>query len=372
LASITVAPTNYPAFASSLAPVIWATYPNLTNFNLLPNTLAYEAGLTVTSSDPNIISVNAQNMLTTFRPGTVTLTATYLGKTSSAVVRVDNQAVLTHRYSFTSDASDSVGGADGVLAGTASVTNGQVQLDGGSGDYVSLPGGLLSAYRSATIDIWATISSGQQHWSRLWEFADVGPATANELYFAPAWNAGANAAFFSFDPPDGGVNLGPQSPAMTNATVHLTCLVGDGTVQIYSNAVLYLAATNFIAPASQAGDAGSWIGYSPYGDPGIDGSVDEYRIYQGLLSPEEIEASDVQGPNVPLSTSNAALTASASGGNAVLSWPVATAGFAVESSPSLNPGTPWTTLTNAPTLVGNRWQLTVPNSQTSQFYRLIR
>ena len=40
------------------------------------------------------------------------------------------------------------------------------------------------------MDIWATISSGQQHWSRLWEFADVGPATANELYFAPAWNAG--------------------------------------------------------------------------------------------------------------------------------------------------------------------------------------
>jgi hypothetical protein len=372
LASITVAATNYPAFSPLVAPVIWATYASLTNFNLLPNTMASEAALVVTSSNTNIVSVNAQNMLTTFRPGIVTLSATYLGKTSSAVVQVGDQSVLTHRYSFTSDASDSVGGANGTLVGTASVSGGQVQLDGGSGDYVSLPGGLLGGYNSATMDVWATISASQQHWSRLWEFADVGPATANELYFAPAWNAGANAAFFSFDPPDGGVNLGPQSPALINQTVHLTCVVGDGSVDIYTNAGLYLAITNYIAPASQAGNGGSWIGYSPYGDPGITGSVDEYRIYEGRLSPEEIQASDVLGPNATLSTSNATLSALAIAGNIVLSWPVANAGFAVQASPTLNPGSTWTTLTNAPILVGSKWQLTVPSSGTDQFYRLIR
>jgi hypothetical protein len=371
LVSITVAPTNYPAFSLAVTPVIWATYAKLTNFNLLPNLMAMEFGLVVTSSDTNIIGVNSQNMLTTFRPGTVTLTATYLGKTSSAVVRVGNQAVLTHRYSFTTDDSDSVGGANGTNEGNAAVSGGALQLDGGAGDYVALPGGLLGTYRSATVDIWATISTAQQHWSRLWEFADVGPATANEFYFAPAWNAGANAAFLSYNPPDGGVNLGPQSPAM-DQPVHLTCLVSDGSVDLYTNGVPYLSATGVFAPASQAGTVGSWIGYSPYGDPGITGSVDEYRIYEGRLSPEEVEASDVLGPDKILSTTNAVLSASASGGNIVLSWPVANAGFAVESSPSLNPKTSWTTLTNAPTLAGNQWQLIVPNSGTNQFYRLIR
>jgi hypothetical protein len=371
LSSITVAATNYPAFSQLLAPVILASYANLANFNMLPNVYAAVNGLAVSSSNPSIISVNAQNMLTTYRPGTVTLSATYLGKTASATVRVQNQASLTHRYSFTSDASDSVGGANGTLVGTAAVSGGQVQLDGGSGDYVSLPGGLLSTYRSATMDIWTTINSSQQHWARLWEFADVGPATANEVYFAPAWNSGANAAFLSDGVPFGGANIGPQSPALISQTVHLTCLLADGSMDLYTNGVLYLRTTSVTAPANQAGNSGSWIGYSPYGDPGISGSVDEYRIYQGRLSPEEIEASDVIGPNLTLST-NATLSASVSGGNIILSWPVANAGFAVETKASISNGTPWTTLTNAPILVGNQWQLTLPDTGTSQFYQLIR
>lgn len=375
LSSITVAATNYPAFSAAVAPVIWATYASLTNFNLLPNLMAMEAGLVVTSSDPSIASVNSLNMLTTFRPGTVTLTAVYQGKTNSAVVQIKNEAVLTHRYSFTTDDSDSVGGADGTNEGTASVEGGQLQLDGGSGDYVALPGGLLSSYRSATMDIWATISSGQQHWSRLFEFADPNPnppsGAQNEVYFAPAWNSAANATFLSFGVTFDGGSL-VQSPATVNQTVHLTCLLADGSLDIYTNGVLYLATTGVLAPASQAGNAGSWIGYSPYGDPGIDGSVDEYRIYQGRLSPEEIEASDVLGPNETLSTTNADLSAAAIGKNIVLSWPLANAGFAVQASSSLNSAASWTTLSNAPTLVGTQWQLIVPSSGTNQFYRLIR
>jgi len=374
LTNITVAATNYPAFTAAIPPAIWATYANLTNFNMLPNLMAAASGLVVTSGNTNIISVNAQNMLTTYRPGTVTLTAVYQGKTSSAVVRVNNQAVLTHRYSFTTNYNDSVGGANGTNVGTASISGGQVQLDGGSGDYVSLPGGLLSTYRSASMDIWATITSSQMAWSRLWEFADLesgSPAGVNELYFAPAWNSGDTATFLSDGVPFGGGSLG-QSGALTNQTVHLTCLVADGELVLYTNGSLYLSTTGIVAPANQAGNAGSWIGFSPYGDPGINGSVDEYRIYQGLLSPEEIKASDVLGPNATLTTTNAPLTASMSGGSIVLSWPVANAGFAVEAKPNLSYSTPWTTLTNAPTLVGNRWQLIVPNSGTNQFYKLVR
>jgi hypothetical protein len=372
LTSITVSAVDYPAFSPLLAPVVWANYASLSNFNLLPNTMASEPGLVITSSDPTIISVNAQNMLSTFRPGTVTLTATFQGKTSSATVRVANEAILTHRYNFTNDASDSVGNAEGTNEGTASESGGQLQLDGGSGDYVALPGGLMSTYRSATLDMWATVSSAQQHWSRIWEFADVGPATANELYFAPAWNSGANQMFASFDPPDGGFNLGPQSPPLINETVHLTVVLGDGSVDVYTNAVLAMSQTSFIAPASQAGWVGSWIGYSPYGDPGITGSIDEYRIYEGRLSLEEIQASDVLGPDVVLSTTNAPLSAKASGGNIVLTWPAASAGFAVEGKSSLSPNTPWTTLTNAPTLVGSQWELILPTTGGDQFYRLVR
>jgi hypothetical protein len=368
LSSISVAATSYPAFSPLIAPVVLANYASLSNFNLMPNVYARASALVVTSSDPSVLSVNANNLLTTHRPGTVTLSATYLGKTSSAVVEVRNQAVLAHRYSFETDASDSVGAANGTLVGTANVSGGQLQLDGGAGDYVSLPGGLLASYCSATMDAWATIDAAQQHWSRLFQFGDVGPAIANELYFAPAWNPAANAAFASFGVPFGGANLGPQAPAIVGQTVHITLLVGDGSMELYSNGVPYLSAS-ITAPVSQAGIVGSWVGYSPYGDPGITGSVDEYRIYQGRLAPEEILASDLLGPNQTLSTT-ASLKATSSGGQLVLSWPLANAGFSVQSSTSLS-GSNWVTLTNAPVLVGNtNWQVTLPESSQAQFFRL--
>jgi hypothetical protein len=55
----------------------------------------------------------------------------------------------------------------------------------------------------------------------------------------------------------------------------------------------------------------------------------------------------------------------------VLNWPVAAAGFSVQARSSLGSGG-WTTLTNAPTLVGSAWQVTVPATGTAQFYRIWR
>ena len=58
-------------------------------------------------------------------------------------------ANLTHRYNFNSDARDSVGGADGVLQGGASVSGGALVLDGISG-YLALPANLVTGYAAIT------------------------------------------------------------------------------------------------------------------------------------------------------------------------------------------------------------------------------
>ena len=89
------------------------------------------------------------------------------------------------------------------------------------------------------------------------------------------------------------------------------------------------------------------------------------------MAPDEIVASDVLGPNALLSTS-VSVKASVSGGNVVLSWPVAAAGFSVQAKSNLASGN-WVTLTNAPVLVGNTtWQTTVPRTGGVQFFRLWR
>jgi hypothetical protein len=142
-------------------------------------------------------------------------------------------------------------------------------------------------------------------------------------------------------------------------------------MEVYTNGVLEGRTSGLIAPADQAGTNSAWIGHSPFPDPGINGSVDEYRIYRGRLSPEEILASDVVGPNQTLSTV-ASMNVTASAGNVVLSWPVAAAGFAAQASADLSSARNWTTITNAPTLSGTNWQLTLPMSGAARFLRLAR
>jgi len=378
LSSIVVVPTNYPAYAALVAPVVLANYANLANFNLLPTltaggnaALGGPQGLVITSSDPTIVRVNAQNMLTTFRPGTVTLTASYGGKTNSAVVQVRNLAALAHRYNFNTDgdASDSVGAANGTLQGAATVSGGQLQLTGGNGDYLQLPAGMLQDYGAVTVDTWANLGAAQ-NWARLWEFADVGPATQNEFYFAPGWNPNPPTAnFYSAGFPWGASKS--VNGALGNQLLHITCEYGNGWMAVYTNGVLEGSVTNIVAPASSAGTVSTTIGHSPFNDPGILGSIDEFRVYRGLLAPDEIVASDLLGPNQTLSTA-ASLHAVQSSGNVVLNWPLANAGFAVQMSSSLsNPN--WVTLTNVPSLVGsNTWQISVPNSGGMQFFRLSR
>lgn len=378
LSSIVVAATNYPAYAAQVPPVILANYANLANFNLLPTvtaggnvTLSGPQGLVVTSSDPTIISVNAQNMLTTYRPGTVTLTASYGGKTNSAVVQVRNKASLAHRYSFNTDgdASDSVGGANGTLQGVATVSGGQLQLTGNNADYLQLPSGMLLSNAAVTIDTWANLGPAQ-NWARLWEFTDVGPATQNEFYFAPGWNPNPpNAHFYNAGFPWGGNKQ--VTGALGSQLLHITCEYGNGWMAVYTNGVFESGVTNLVAPASSAGTVSASIGHSPFNDPGILGSIDEFRIYNGLLSPDEIVASDLLGPNQTLSTA-ATLNAVRASGNITLNWPLADAGFSVQTSSNLSNPT-WITLTNAPSLTSsNTWQISVPASGGLQFFRLWR
>lgn len=364
LVSIQVPAMAYPAYSPIFPPTVLATYDNLADFNLLPNNSAAATGLALTSSDSSVLQVLPNNMVRTFRPGTVTLTANYLGKTSSATITVKNVGTLTHRYTFNTDTNDSVGTADGILHGTASVSGGSLVLDGGVDSYLELPPGLLKGYDAVTVDTWVTFGAAQT-WARLWYFGDD---RANEFYIAPSVNGGS-AHWYSLGIPVGGDTI-TIPPQWESQTLHITALYGNGTMEYYTNGVLHGSASPNSGRLDEVGSWFSWIGKSPYPDPFLIANVDEFRIYQGCLAPDEIQASDILGPDTLLSTS-ASLTANLSGGDLVLSWPVAAAGFSVQATSDLGSGA-WTTLTNAPSLVGDTWQVSVPTSAGPQFYRLWR
>ena len=130
-------------------------------------------------------------------------------------------AALTHRYSFTTDASDSVGGANGTLVNGASITGGQVNLANGGNpgfpsngtgttqpQYVSLPADLLPNSGSASIDVFQTIS-GSGFYTETFYFAN----TTNSVQ-APAGSRVSPAQFLM------GVNSRPGLDTRPGRVVH--------------------------------------------------------------------------------------------------------------------------------------------------------
>jgi hypothetical protein len=366
LLSIQVQPQTCAAYSGEVPPMVLANYANLSGFNLLPNLTASVLGLTLSSDNTNVLVVLPNNMIRPVSPGQATLTASYQGANSSAVIKVKNVGTLAHRYSFTTDASDSVGGANGTLNGGATITSGAVQLDTATTTYVDLPPGLIHNYNAVTVEAWATFNN-TPNWARLWFFGDN---RANEYYFAPVVDGGSDNRYSGGFPMDG-ITFDFPPPLPTNS-VHITCILGNGSFEIWTNGVLQAQNQTYLGNIGQVGVTYSRIGWSPYNDPGCASSLDEFRIYNGRLAPQEIQASDVLGPNQTLNTSSPTLKARPGVGTLTLSWPLANAGFSVQSSINLASGN-WTTLTNVPTMVGNtNWQVTIPETGNAQFLRLWR
>jgi hypothetical protein len=274
---------------------------------------------------------------------------------------------LAHRYSFTSNAWDSIGMAHGSLQGNATVTNQALQLTGAAGGYVNLPGGLVSGSSAVTIEFWANFG-GNGNWARVFDFGNIAGANGqNYLFFSPHTpptvttlniNAGGSLGFL-----DVAGNLDHQ-------TLHVVCLVDPvaGYLAIYTNGVLRDARTTTVPSLTSVSTAWSFIGRSLFSaDAWLNATIDELRIYDGRLTPAEIAGNYQHGPNtlalpVSLVQSNTASTIT-------LSWPDWAIDFTAEAT--TDPNT-WAAVTPTPTLVADQWQVSILKTNSARFFRLKR
>ncbi len=210
---------------------------------------------------------------------------------------------LTHRYSFTSNASDSIGAANGTLQGGAVITNGAVALDGASG-FVDLPNNLLTNYNSVSFEAWVT-DNGSGTWARIWDF---GNSTAGE----GASGTGNGYMFLTLQSVSGTVR-GAFTPAMAEQIVewsghpaldqpaHVVMTVNGTThvASLYLNGALVGSNNSFtLTPATVGTTLNDWLGRSQFsGDPFFDGAIDEFRIYSGALSADDVLADYQAGPD---------------------------------------------------------------------------
>lgn len=276
---------------------------------------------------------------------------------------------LAHRYSFNGNAADSIGMAHGRLFGNATITNNALKLTGTSGGYVGLPGGLVSWSSAATFEFWATFGTNAD-WARVFDFgATNGNNGSQYVFFSPRTGIGSHR--FEIVTAQGSFTRDP-TPTLENRTVHVVCILDrtNNYAAIYTNGVLELAASAIIPPLTGVSTNLGYLGRSLFNFDGwLNGTIDEFRIYDGRLTPEEIAANFKAGPDalaLPL-----ALEATPVANGLELQWPSYGAGFAVETVDQLA-GPPWMSSGAAAVILNGYYRATQPATNGANFFRLKR
>jgi uncharacterized protein YjdB len=319
-ATITVAST--PPVFTQLPANVTAVNGDTVIFSVaaLGGDLAYQWSLGsmpiagATNSSLTLVNIGSTNA------GTYSvLVSNNLGSTNASATLTIQQAVLLHRYSFVSDASDSVGGANGAIiapananGGAATIANG-LSLPGntsggfGYSGYVSLPAGLLTNTTSLTVEVWVTQNQGNE-WATVWDFGNNGSQNF-ELCPVPASGRNSGNMISAFTPNGNEVDLNTPTafPNGVEQYVSETFSYGDLTASLYTNGVLDATAVLPNAtyrPGAIGGAAGTsenMLGNDVYGDDQFSGTIYEFRIWDGAVSPVYIALSAIAGPGVVVS-----------------------------------------------------------------------
>jgi hypothetical protein len=202
-------------------------------------------------------------------------------------------AVLTHRYSFDTDASDLIGGANGILQGNAAIANGALVLDG-TNSSVGLPNDLFTNYSSVSFEVWYVDAAVSNPNNQLYNFS--GPLGGMNCYLFGQGNHFIGTISNSVNlpiPAVGGTNhlIWTQDSASQTAWIYINGTLAAQSVSFTNTPAMIGSTTNNLIGAGATNIAAS----------NFKGSILEFRTYQGALSPLDAAVLDAFGPEQPQS-----------------------------------------------------------------------
>jgi len=368
-----------PIVAGQLvASTVWGQQAG-TWFNLTTND---NHAIAWSSANTNVAVVDIAGHVTGVGAGTAGIIATYasLGLAATQMVQVSYvPSTLVHRYSFSetsgTNCADSVGGAawDGTAPRGGTFGGGQLALAAASQQYVQLPAGIITNLAAVTLDAWASF----------------GTLPGACFFYGLGNTSGTQGIDYIFCQPQNGriaitdtdysgeqnslPRIAGDWSGLTN--LHITSVYNPpaGYLALYTNGVLLAVNTGITVPLSSVNAVVNYIGRSLYsGDAYFNFSLDEFRIYRGALSASEIAASQALGPDQVLTTNSPAVHAVSAGGYLTLAWPLAAAGYTVQVRTNLMLGDWSNVAAPVPQISGSEWQITLPATDYTGFYRLQR
>lgn len=218
-------------------------------------------------------------------------------------------ASLLHRFSFNDGtAKDSVGSASGTLHGPgATISGGKLFLSNdptASGDKIShleFSGPLLpKSGTSVSLVVWFSAQDVGE-FSRVLNFGDSeGTEGKQFIYFAPRIVDGAARIAITGSDVGSKTNIDPA--ALDDGKLHSVAIVIDGQKQelhVFIDGQEPRPAEPLGANTlDKVRPVQNWLGRSSFAaDPGFNGAIDEFRVYDHALTLGEAAALHTAGPN---------------------------------------------------------------------------
>jgi hypothetical protein len=187
---------------------------------------------------------------------------------------------------------DSAGVNDGAAYGsplwqpTGGKIDGALKFDGVN-DYVQLPiGPTIKSLTNSTFATWVNWSGQGDYWQRVFDF---GSGTTAYMYLTPT---GGTSLRFAITKTGVGGESQLDAPSNLATGWHHVAIVIDATtkgMQLYIDGAAIATTTTQTLPKDLGTTTQNWLGKSQYADPYFNGSLDDFRIYNWVLSAQEVQ-----------------------------------------------------------------------------------
>ena len=246
---------------------------------------------------------------------------------------------------------------------------------------------MISWLSNATFEAWVSWNGPvDSDWQRVWDFGfnDKGRNASgfgtNYIIFSPSRGGTRLMGFEETIANPFGTELDPnavilygnnQMPIGQEIYIALTYDPLNGSSSLYLNGNFVSSTNRTLNPLKNFTDYNNWLGRSQWErDPFYNGQYDEFRIWDGVLSAQDIANHYAAGPDEQFAFIRPTLFVTRASNEIVVSWYTNHAdGFQLQSSPSLIAPN-WQTVTNTSSFTNGASQVKVPAIGAAGYYRL--